>query len=430
MRNLSIVFILILLAPAEAAKVFQHKYTLWAPTEVLLYPQNLEIDDFSPGSLCFEIASQQKSMRGTACRIAGALQRDTLSATYFSWLAQNLDPQSTVASLAARNPAVQNYFNLLDDRFLIFIHQSQDTTWTVLFAGPRALIDPESMQNSPIAMHYKTEIKTAAELNKFIQQTYFKQKTTPRLSPQQKLFADTAPDEQYNISTELDVWAALSYGKTTAQIPLTPDNWYARKRASRMGNYRVIADSSSSWNILEDQSDLFAIRSGFTWRDFVGAELFLLYSQHPVKLDTKDKVYQELKNWSFDRYEVGITAHFVHNRKLGARLLWQPTAFIGFHYSFFHEKIALNPGQTGSDAYHRRLKFMPFYKGTIFGLSQRLIWNRTIAIEARTGLNNRSRSQTQNPSMDEVNEPTIIGASTLDWFISTALEYHWTWEDL
>ncbi|HSQ40646.1 MAG TPA: hypothetical protein VLM37_00030, partial [Fibrobacteraceae bacterium] len=208
------------------------------------------------------------------------------------------------------------------------------------------------------------------------------------------------------------------------RIPFTPKSWYSSKLNDRVSRYRIVKDSLSLWSFLEDGSPLVTLRAGFTWNSFIGMELFGVRTVHDVKL-ADDTLYDELDHWSFTRYEVGLTTHITGHKQWLPVLESQPFFFLGFHLSFLSEDIGLKDGDEASDYYKRRITFASYYKGALIGVGHRLVWNRRLAFETRMGLNNRGKFLDTEPSSDAVAEPTVIGGSTLDCFLSASLEYHW-----
>jgi hypothetical protein len=102
-----------------------------------------------------------------------------------------------------------------------------------------------------------------------------------------------------------------------------------------------------------------------------------------------------------------------------------PFLFVGFQYSFFVESIELNDDvKTPSKAYKARIKFEDAYKGALVGFGSHFIFLKHYGIGLRTGISSRGRNTYVDPSPDAAAESTIIGGSTIDWFIGAGLEYH------
>ena len=102
-------------------------------------------------------------------------------------------------------------------------------------------------------------------------------------------------------------------------------------------------------------------------------------------------------------------------------------AFLGFQYSFYSEDIELKDSKKKpSKEYETRFKTEDPYKGALFGFGTQCVLLEHYGLSVRTGISSRGKDIYTEPSPEAAAEPTTIGASTVDWFISVGLEYHWT----
>lgn len=413
-------FLLLLGLPTVLAAfetVFREEYPVWQSPTVEIVHADTAAPRVNADEFCRALLRSQPALGRAQCRIGGEWERDTLANQYLAWVGKNLDPRLGAENLIARQPNVADRLRKMDDTYLLLVSRRSDTTWLLLYTGSR----PE-----PVALGYQREKGfDALRLAEQLGQTWLSASPQRRLSNQEKVAAAIEPDASFGETPTLDTWIGLGGGWSQARIPLTPYSWYKGKLNERVRYYRNTSDSLSGWNFLEDESPLLTVRAGFTWHGFIGGELFAVRTTHRMKIDENDSIYQELDHWDFTRYEMGLTVHATLRKKLSPRWELQPHAFIGFHYSMLREDIAAKSGYTESDQYRNRIRFEPFYKGAIFGIGNRLLWNGSIALESRMGISNRGRSLDREPSEDAAPEPTTIAGATLDCFISASLEYHW-----
>jgi hypothetical protein len=394
-------------------------WTQWKSPEIAIAFSDSLHSPINPEDFCLSLVRVQSALGRPQCRIAGDWERDSASRVYLQWLGKNMDARVVDNHLLARNPAVMERLRRLDDQYLLVLSERNDSLWVAFFTGAR--ISPNSIGAiSPIP-------KDSRELAEIIAATWFTESPEPRLTPEQKKAISVAPDQAYAANHAFDAWIGLGIGWSQGSIPLTPSSWYASKLKDRIQKYRTVDDSLSLWSFLEDESPLQTVQAGFTWNGFIGAEAFLTRSNHQAKVDNSDTLYNELAYWDYTRYEFGMTAHITTHYSLPYSFEAMPHAFLGFHYSYLFEHIAVKDAASGrepSQSYDRRIHFLPFYKGAIFGVGNRILWKGTLALDTRTGISNRGRSLDREPSPDAVTSPTIIGGSTLDCFVSATLEYH------
>ncbi len=397
--------------------VIQNEFSLWKEPLIRIAHSDSSMPRINADEFCISLMRSAQKLGKAQCRIDGELERDSAFSKYLVWIGKNVDPRITPHNLVPRNSQVARQLRNISDDYLLVFSRNGDTTWITLFTGANSEAAALGFEIQKIA-----DYPSIAER---LGQTWFDGTPEKKLSAKEKEAAAIEPDASYGATPLLDSWIAIGGGWSQARIPLTPYSWYKNKLNQRIRYYRNTSDSLSGWNFLEDESPLLSLRAGFTWHGFIGGELFALRTTHKMKIDESDSIYQELDHWSYTRYEVGLTVHATLHHKLSQDFELQPHAFLGFHYSFLNEDIALKNGFEESAQYKSRIEFKPFYKGAIFGIGNRLVWKEHFAVETRAGLNNRGRSLDREPSEDAAPEPTIIAGSTLDCFISASLEYHW-----
>ena len=401
--------------------VFHQEWIHWRDPQIQIVsvnlPTTLQVNEF-----CLSLALENPNLGHPDCRVGGEWLRDSASAVYIQWLQANANPHLTPHDLASRNKSVVQRLHELDDKYLLILYKRGDTLWSQLYSGART-IPTTARPTEPIAMGFMQATNPDAKSIATALTSWFSGSTQVRLNDDEKKFQAAQPDLAYSEVPDLDTWIGLGIGWSQAQIPLTPSSWYAIRK-DRVQNYRFVKDSSSAWSILEDRVPTQNINLGFTWSGFLGLELFAVRSVHDVKYNALDSAYLDLDHWRFTRTEFGLTAHMNYPYKISPSFEWDGFAFLGFHYSILSEDIALRKGAIASSDYKYRIGFEDSYKGAIFGVGNRLLWSHRLGLEARLGISNRGKNLDQEPSADAVSEPTIVGASTLDCFISAALEYH------
>ena len=73
-----------------------------------------------------------------------------------------------------------------------------------------------------------------------------------------------------------------------------------------------------------------------------------------------------------------------------------------------------------------RIRFESAYKGGLIGVGSQFVFLKHYGIALRTGISSRGRDMYVDPTPDAAAAPSIIGGSTIDWFASVGLEYHWS----
>jgi hypothetical protein len=418
MKQVLLALILVCQSAFAITGVFTSDWTLWKSPTISILTAGESGIPISAEDFCIGIARVNPSLAKPECRIAGDWERDSIAMVYGRWLALNLDPRIKPEYLQARHPAAMEKLRALDDQYLMTLSIRNDTLWTALFTGSTI---------QPVAAAFLTPIpKDSRELAEQVAPLWFNSSPVQRLTPEQKKALAIAPDDSYAPTPPLDTWVGIGFGYSQGSIPLTPKNWYQGKLNDRIQKYRTVRDSLSVWSFLEDESQVLRAQAGFTWNGFIGTELFLAKTSHAAKIDKSDTLYNELDHWTFSRYEVGLTAHVNHLMRLSHGFETNLYGFLGFHYSYLFEDIGLKDlnGALPSQSYERRIRFLPFYKGALFGVGNRLVWKGKLALDARAGISNRGRSLDREPSPDAAPTPTLIGGSTLDCFAAIAFEYH------
>lgn len=410
--------LLVVFIPASAGDVFfKSPYILWKDAEVLIWTPD-SIPAVKATEFSLSLKRNNSGIGDPTARLAGDWQRDSVAFLYSAWLKENIDEKVHAENLRARAPGMVKRLTESGDIMILFITRKGDQLYSVLFEGESA--EPKAAGKIPYTADSIAMGDALAEM-------FFSGHAERRLTAEERKKAESRPNAYYEETEKFHGWAGIGAGFTQAKVPFTPNSWYNRKLRSRVKSYRNTQDSLSIWNFLDDESPLFSVYAGGTWYGFIGAELFLRYSQHDAKLDESDTVYKELDHWTYNRYEIGLNIHLSTTYHTTSFLDIVPYTFLGFNYSFFSEDIELKDGvKEGSNAYNTRIKFEDFYKGALLGLGSHFIFYDHYGVDLRAGIASRGRSLDREPSPDGVAEPTVIGGSTIDCFISLGLEYHWS----
>lgn len=421
-RNFSMLlfaFVLLLCAGESLAQktFFNGHPTIWKNADILIWTND---DDpaIDPKEFCLSLKRYNTGIESPKCRLLGEWSRDTVAMNYATWLNNNMDPALKPEYLRARHPAMQAKLQTLEDKIVLFVAKNGNTVNIAIF--DETAIEPKAAGNillSPDKVSMGDEIAS----------TYFDGTAKRRLSKEERKKMQTEPDEYFQEVPVFKAWVGLGVGYSQAQVPLTPDNWYKSHVNSQVRNYRVTKDSVSLWNFLDDSDPYLTFYVGGTWYDFIGIELVYHYASHHMKTDPSDTVYQELDHWDFSQHEIGLSAMLSRNYKVINWLDITPFFFLGFQYSFFVEDIELEDDvKTPSKAYKSRIQFEDAYKGALIGIGSHFIFFKNYGIGLRTGISSRGRDTYVDPSPDAAAEPSVIGGSTIDWFIGVGLEYHIT----
>ena len=396
-------------------KFFNEHPTLWKDADILIWSLDKE-PVIDPKEFCLSLKRNNSGIGEPKCRLQGEWMRDSVAMRYAAWLNANMDPALKPEYLRARHPAMQAKFQALEDQIVLFVAKNGNMVNVAWFdetasepkAAGKILLSPDRVS-----------------MGDEIADMFFDATPKRRLSKDERKKMQTEPDEYFQEVPIFKMWAGIGMGYSQAQVPLTPDNWYSSHINSQVRNYRVTKDSLSLWNFLDDSDPYFTLYVGATWYDFIGLELTYHYAKHHVKTDPADTVYQELDYWDFHQHEIGLSAMFSRNYRPASWVDITPFLFVGFQYSFFVESIELNDDvKTPSKAYKARIKFEDAYKGALVGFGSHFIFLKHYGLGLRTGISSRGRNTYVDPSPDAAAESTIIGGSTIDWFIGAGLEYH------
>ena len=409
----------VLLVQALFAKevYFDSHWTLWQNADILIWTTEKE-SPIDPKEFCLSLRRNNTGIGEPKCRLLGEWERDTVAMRYAKWLGDNMEPDLDAHYLKARHPAMAAKFQALEDKIVLYISDKGNNLQVAIF---------DETSQEPKAAGTVTKKADKIALGDEIATAFFDRNTKRRLTKEERLKMETDPDDLYKEIPNLRTWAGISAGYSQAQIPLTPYSWYKRHIRSRVSNYRATRDSVSLWNFMDDSGPLFTAYAGAIWFGFIGGEIFYRYSNHDVKTDDRDSVYEELDHWNFSQHEVGLN---VMLSRTYTPLKWIDLhlfAFLGFQYSFYSEDIELKDSKKKpSKEYETRLKLEDPYKGALFGFGTQCVFLHHYGLSVRTGISSRGKDVYVEPSPDAAAEPTTIGASTIDWFISVGLEYHWT----
>ena len=395
---------------------FDTHYTLWKDADILIWNVDKSIT-IDPKEFCLSIKRNNMSAGEPKCRIFGEWERDSVAVRYATWLSYNLESTSKPEYLKARHPIMVAKFQALEDKIVMFVSRNEGTVKIALFDENAA---------EPRMAGSVSDNADAVALYDDIASTFFDRSTKRRLTKEERKKLATEPDEYYQEVPDFNGWFGVAIGYSQAKIPLTPDNWYRSHIDSKVRRYRITKDSTSLWNFIDDSDPFLNIYVGGTWYGFIGAEIMYRVANHNVKIDDSDTTYRELDHWDFTQHEIGLSIHLSKNYPLLNWLDLTPFVFLGFQYSFFVEDIGTKDNiKEPSQAYKKRIKFEDAYKGAIFGLGTQVLFVKHYGLGFRTGISSRGRDIYSDPSPDAAAEPTTIGGSTIDWFVSAGLEYHW-----
>ena len=413
-----LVILMFLASWASAAEVyFDSKFTLWKDATIYIWT----LDGNAPvnaGEFCLSLRRNNTGIGEPKCRELGEWERDSVALHYAKWLQKNIDPKLNDEYLHIRHPALMAKVQQIEDNIVLYLADNGNKVSVAIF-------DETSTNPKVAGSVLKTNDKIA--LGDEIAQTFFSGKTKRRLSKEERKKLLDEPDEFYQEVPKFRAWAGVSIGYSQAHIPLTPDDWTESHTKSKVRNYRITKDSVSLWNFIEDDDPLLSVHVGGIWYGFIGLELIYRFAKHKVKTDERDTVYEELDHWNFYQHEVGLNAMFARSYTIKKWLDIDLFAFLGFQYSFYVEDIALKDDvKKPSKAYNVRIRFEEAYKGGLIGGGAQFVFFKHYGIALRTGISSRGRDMYVDPTPDAAAAPSVIGGSTIDWFASVGLEYHWS----
>ena len=419
-----VVFTLVLAVQALVANVahakeiyFDSKWTLWQNADILIWTPDKE-PPIDPKEFCLSLRRYNSGIGEPKCRLFGEWGRDSVAMRYATWLSNNMEQGLDAHYLKARHPAMMTKIQSVEDKIVLFVADKGNVLQIAIF-------DETSLEPKSAGTVAKKADKIA--MGDEIADAFFDRHTTRRLSKEERLKRESEPDDLYKETPTFRSWAGISAGYAQAQVPFTPYSWYKRHIRSRVGNYRVTRDSVSLWNFMDDSTPLFTLYAGGIWFGFIGGEIFYRYSNHAVKTDDRDSVYEELDHWNFAQHEIGMNVMFARTFSPLKWLDLHLFAFIGFQYSFYSEDIELKDSDDKpSIEYETRFKTEDPYKGALLGFGTQCVFLQHYGLSVRTGISSRGKDVYVEPSPEAASEPTTIGTSTVDWFISVGLEYHWT----
>jgi len=395
---------------------FDSRYTLWKDGEILIWnvDKSIAVD---PREFCLSLKRFNGGIGEPKCRILGEWERDSVSVHYGNWLSYNLEPETKADYLKARHPAMAAKLQTLEDKIVIFVSRSEGIVKVALF---------DETESKPRIAGMVMDNNDQIALYDDIASTFFDKPTKRRLSKAEREKIASEPDEYYQEVPDFNGWIGVGLGYAQAKIPLTPDNWYRSHIDSKVRRYRITKDSPSLWNFIDDSEPFLSFYAGGTWYGFIGAELIYRVAKHNVKIDNRDTSYKELDHWDFYQHEIGLSIHLSKNYPVTTWLDINPYVFLGFQYSFFVEDIAVKDEvKEPSQAYKKRIEFEEVYKGALLGIGSQFVFAKHYGINVKAGISSRGRDIYSDPSPDAAAEPTTIGGSTIDCFVSLGLEYHW-----
>ena len=382
--------------------------TVWKDGEFLLWSYGKRY--ISPTDFCFALRYENEKIGNPVCYEAGDWERDTTASLYAKWLNTNLDSRLAPEDLRPRNAHVIERFNKLKDNSLIFSTTKNDKIWFLLF-------DETSSEPKQIAQFPLTQ--DSAKIARKLASDWFGGKPQRRLSDSEREAKEKEPDEYFAEQPMYDVWFGFGLGHTQAKVPLTPSSWYNHKLNSKIKNYRDVDDSTSVWFFIKDSSPIQRVYVGGSLYDFIGLEFEFRRSSHNAKIDDSDTIYNELKHWSFNRYELLLALEFMRVFMPIPQIEIEPYASASVLFSILTEDIALKDGFKASYEYTHRFEFESYYRGVVLTLGIRTAFFKNYGLDLRAGLANRGTSS--------IVTRELIGSSTTDAFIAAGLEYHIRW---
>ena len=395
---------------------FDSRYTLWKDGDILIWNVDKSIT-VDPKEFCLSLKRFNGGIGEPKCRILGEWERDSVSVHYANWLSYNMDPQSKAEYLKARHPAMVAKLQALEDKIVMFVSRSEGFVKVALF---------DETESKPKIAGMVRDNSDQIALYDDMASTFFDKPTKRRLSKAERAKLAAEPDEYYQEVPDFNGWIGVGLGYAQAKIPLTPDNWYRSHIDSKVRRYRITKDSTSLWNFIDDSEPFLSLYAGGTWYGFIGAELIYRVAKHNVKTDDKDTSYNELDHWDFYQHEIGLSIHLSKNFPIKTWLDITPYVFLGFQYSFFVEDIDVKDEvKKPSQAYEKRVEFEEVYKGALVGVGSQFVFAKHYGVNVKAGISSRGRDIYSDPSPDAAAEPTTIGGSTIDCFVSLGLEYHW-----
>ena len=402
MKKLLYVLLISMLAVISHAKdiYFDSHYTLWKDGDILIWNVDKSIT-IDPKEFCLSLKRNNTSIGDPKCRIFGEWERDSVALRYATWLGYNLEPGTKAEYLKARHPAMIAKIQALEDKIVMYVSKVEGVVSVALFdetAGTPKMAGTVAFNSDPIALYDD------------MANSFFDRPAKRRFTKKEREKMASEPDEYYKETPSFNGWIGVGLGYSQAKIPLTPDNWYRSHIDSKVRKYRVTKDSTSLWNFIDDSDPFLSLYAGGTWYGFIGAEI----------------IYHELDYWYFYQHEIGLSVHLSKTFPMNKWLDITPFAFLGFQYSFFVEEIDVKDDvKKPSAAYEKRVEFEEVYKGALVGIGSQFVFAKHYGISMRTGISSRGRDTYSDPSPDAAAEPTTIGGSTIDWFVSLGLEYHW-----
>ena len=412
----AILCVFLLTMQAFAGDIFYNKHpVLWENPDILIWTPEAQ-SPIDPREFCLSLKRNNSGIGEPKCRMFGEWERDSIAMHYARWLKNNIDPKLGEEYLHIRHPALMAKVQQVEDNIVLYVADNGNKVSVAIF-------DETSTNPKVVGEVLKSNDKIA--LGDDIASTFFAGKTKRRLSKEERKKLLDEPDEFYQEVPKFRAWAGVSLGYSQAHVPLTPYSWYKSHVESEVRNYRITKDSISLWNFIEDSDPLLSAYVGGIWYGFIGLELIYRFAKHKVKTDSRDTVYEELDHWDFYQHEIGLNAMFARSYAVKKWLDIDLFAFLGFQYSFFVEDIALKEEvKRPSRAYGVRIRFEEAYKGGLFGGGAQFVFFKHYGIGMRTGIATRGRDMYVDPTPDAAAAPSVIGGSTVDWFVSVGLEYH------
>lgn len=410
-------FFLFFVSSSLAQDVYFNSHpTIWKDADILIWTPDTD-PALDPKEFCLSLKRNNTGIGEPKCRTLGEWERDSVATKYAAWLNSNMDAKLGPEYLKPRHPGMQAKLQSLEDKIVLFIARNNDKVNIAIF-------DETSLEPKAAGSTFSTPDKIS--LGDAIASSFFDARPKRRLSKAEREKMQTEPDEYYQEVPSFKGWIGIGAGYAQAKVPLTPDSWYRSHIKSKISQYRVTKDSLSLWNFMDDSTPIYSVYAGGTWYGFIGLELTYRFAKHEMKTADED-IYQELDHWDVWLHEIGLSAIFSQSYATTNWLTITPFIFLGFQYSFLVEDIDTKGRiKEPSKDYKHRIEFEDAYKGALIGLGSHFVFKNHYGIGIRTGISTRGRDIYVDPSPDAAAKETIVGGSTIDWFISGGLEYHWS----
>lgn len=404
----------VLIGSIQAKVIFKGNYPVFQKASIIVDFVNQQSDDLNPQEICKSIYRNNSTVNNMRCRLAGELKRDTTFAAYANWLSYNISDASTPELLKIRSAEVSKKIsNLVLDNYLLLMIKNEKTIWAVLFHGESTM---------PIAL---SKYKTNDIINGFddLADDLFSKPSENIPTAAEREIMKSEPDEYYRTKLSLDHFYSFGIAYSAADAFFFPRNWVKGKTQNDIREFNKTrnGDSTSAWNWMEDAAYMPVAKVGLTYAKTLGVDMIFRWSTHNMKYNKNDSLHQDINEWYYNRFEMGLQARLGSPFFPTKKLEITPAAIVGFVYSFNVEHFEYDGDFPEAD---NRISFNKFYKGAIGGLSVKTLYNNWIGLTFETGLAYRGVIMDQDLSVEDVNYPEKASGGTIDYFTSLSVEFN------